>query len=144
MTSSRGFTLLELLVAVAIVGILAGIAYPSYTASVQRGWRTEGKSALMRMAQAQERHYTAFNTYTDNSGGGTADKQHVANAFSGDSSTSGRYVISVAGCAGGSIASCFVVTAQPRWSDPLCGNLTYDSVSGRGQSAGTAAQCWDR
>lgn len=61
---SRGFTLVEMLVTVAIIGILAGIAYPAYQGSVIRSNRTEAERALL-VTQAQlERYYTAFGTYT--------------------------------------------------------------------------------
>ena len=52
----RGFTLLELLIAVAIVGILGAIAYPSYVNQVARGYRTEAKVALNQLALWMERN----------------------------------------------------------------------------------------
>jgi type IV pilus assembly protein PilE len=58
-----GFTLIELLVAVAIVGILAAIAYPSYTAQVTKTRRATAKACVQELAQFMERYYTTGMTY---------------------------------------------------------------------------------
>lgn len=63
---SRGFTLIEVLIVVAIVAILTAIAVPNYTRYVERGRRAEARELLMRVAAAEERYYTNFNRYTDN------------------------------------------------------------------------------
>jgi type IV pilus assembly protein PilE len=59
----QGFTLIELMIVVVIVGILAAIAYPSYSAYVERARRADGKSALLDAAQRLERCHTQTNTY---------------------------------------------------------------------------------
>jgi type IV pilus assembly protein PilE len=58
-----GVTLLELMIVVGIVGVLAGIAYPSYRAQVMRSYRTEARSALLQSAQKLERCFTRSQTY---------------------------------------------------------------------------------
>jgi type IV pilus assembly protein PilE len=61
--SKRGFTLIELMIVVAVIGILAAIAYPSYTDSVKKSRRSDAKAALISFVGAMERFYTENNTY---------------------------------------------------------------------------------
>lgn len=53
----KGFTLIEVMIAVVIIGILASIAYPSYTQYIAQSARSEGLAALMRIANLQEQYY---------------------------------------------------------------------------------------
>jgi len=59
----KGFTLIELMIVVAIIGILAAIAYPSYQNSVEKARRSDAQGALLGLANAMERHFTANNSY---------------------------------------------------------------------------------
>ncbi len=68
MKKQKAFTLIELMIVVAIVGILAGIAYPSYQDSVKKSRRSDAKAALMGFANAMERYYTENNSYCDAGG----------------------------------------------------------------------------
>lgn len=65
---NRGFTLIEMMIVVAIVAILAAIAVPNYSRYVERGRRAEARELLMRVASAEERYYTNFNRYTNDIG----------------------------------------------------------------------------
>jgi type IV pilus assembly protein PilE len=60
---NNGFTLIELMVAVAIVGILAGIAYPSYINNLTKSRRVDAEGALLGLASAMERHFTENSNY---------------------------------------------------------------------------------
>ena len=62
-SARAGFTLIELMITVAIVGILAAIAYPSYQDSVRKGKRAEGRTALIDFLQQQERFLTQTGSY---------------------------------------------------------------------------------
>ena len=59
----RGFTLIELMIVVAIVGILSAIAYPSYAEYIRRGHRSEARAGLLQAAQWMERAATATGKY---------------------------------------------------------------------------------
>ncbi len=68
---TKGFTLIELMIAVAIVGILAAIAVPSYQESMRKSRRADAQGALMNFANGMERHFTEANTYCDAAGDAT-------------------------------------------------------------------------
>lgn len=136
----KGFTLIELMIAVAIIGILAAIALPAYRDSQLRGARAEGKSALLEVASIQERFYSANNSYSTNAD--PLSSPAVATYFS----TNNAYAVTVAACSGGAISNCFIATATPQGgqTDDSCGSLTYTNTGVRGASGGTADDCWQR
>jgi type IV pilus assembly protein PilE len=137
---AKGFTILELLTVVAILGIISMVAIPSYQDYVRKGKRAEGRIALLAAAQSQERYFTANNTYTTNlSAAGIP-------SYSGTQASSAAYTISVvAGAAG--IATSFTAKATPanNFSDPKCNILTYTHTSTKGMESATEtdpAKCW--
>lgn len=67
-TLSKGFTLIELMITVAIIGILAAVALPSYQDYIRRGHRADAKAALLENVQFMERYFTETNRYLDASG----------------------------------------------------------------------------
>ncbi|NOR71033.1 MAG: prepilin-type N-terminal cleavage/methylation domain-containing protein [Methylomarinum sp.] len=72
MIEEKGFTLIELMIVVAIIGVLAGIAYPSYQDSVLKSRRRDAEGVLLGFANAMERYYTETNSYCDAGGTGGA------------------------------------------------------------------------
>lgn len=134
---NRGITLIELMVVVAIVGILAAVAFPSYTAHVQKTRRTDGTAKLMEIMSQQERHYSLNNTYVVLSG---------LSAYSNDSvdSEEEHYVITAAACGSG-IGSCVKLTAAPQGvqaDDTRCGSFTYDSRGDKDATGALGSECW--
>lgn len=145
MQQQKGFTLVELMVAVAIIGILSALVFPSYQRYVMRSARTEGQAKLMEVMQAQERFYSQNQTYTTNLGvGGLAYPNVAANAAA--PSEQGRYLITSAACAGGTIAACVILSAAPQGSqanDAECGTITLNSKGTKTKGGtGTVTTCW--
>lgn len=138
----QGMTLIELVVVVAIIGILAAIAYPSYINYVQRASRAEAREFIMRIAQAQERFYTARNTYTSDIVGANGLNLGTNNS-PGFQNGSGRYY-SVTVTLGQNGQS-YTITATPQGgqSNDACGNLTLTNNGQKGYTgAATNGSCW--
>lgn len=135
--SESGFTLIELMITVAIIGILAAIAYPSYQDSVVKGRRAEGRTALLNLLQQQERYYTQNGSYlsfdegaTGANGATAATSSGVSIPFkttSGDSSTSYAYKLKAEACTGLALTECVFLSAVPQKADAAAGTLTVSS-----------------
>ena len=139
----KGFSLMELMIVVAIVGILAAIAYPSYQNYVLRTGRADGQAKMMEIIQAQERFYSQNQTYTTNLGAGAGGLAYGVAANAAVPSAEGRYTIQAAACANSTIARCVILTATrigAQQQDNECGNLTLDSRGTKG--ATNVARCW--
>lgn len=153
--AARGFTLIELMITVAIVALLASIAYPAYTGAILKGKRAEGRAALMDLLQQQERYltqtgsYMTFNAGATGTNGTTQGGTNVQIPFkttSGNDSASAAYRLAAAQCtpaSGPAMArnECVLLTATPTGSDPDFGNLTLLSTGAKGCSTGNP-KCW--
>jgi type IV pilus assembly protein PilE len=136
---SRGFTLIELMITVAIVAILSAIAYPAYQDSVRKGKRAEGRTALTDMMQQQERYFTQTGTYLSFAAGATG----VAfKTFSGDNAVSPAYKLGAEACDVGDLRECVRVFAVPQFTDTDGGTLRIVSTGLKDCTGAKPAVCW--
>ena len=133
MNKSTGFTLIELMIVMVIIGIIMAIAVPSYQGYVLRSHRTDAHSSLLDIAARQER-YVAQNVtgYTDQ----IVDDLNLANT----NSSKGYYVLSVSDAPCTSLANCYTIIATAvgsQTNDTGCTSINYDSAGRK-----TPAACW--
>ena len=136
--TQRGFTLIELMIVVAIIGILVAIAVPQYSDYVTRSRRADGQSTLLQVAQELERCYTQFSAY-NNTSCAVVGTDGVSQA-----SPEGYYVIAAAGSA--LAASAFTLTATPQGAqasnDSDCTTLTLTHLGVQGATGADIDSCW--
>lgn len=123
----RGFTLIELMIVVTIIGILASIAVPAYQQYVLRANRADAQAILMESAQFMERWFTTNNSY------------ELAPLLSGQSPKTGtaKYTISFTEQSAGA----YTLQAAPQGGQAAdaCGTLSVDET---GATAADGAGCW--
>ncbi len=126
-TTQKGITLIELLVAVAIVGILTAIAYPSYQGQVLKARRTEGQALLLDVAGRQEQYFSNNKTFT-------TDMTQLGYATDPALSENGYYSVDALAGSTNSIATSYVATAARlggQTGDTVCFDFTVDSTGHR-------------
>jgi len=141
----QGFTLIELMITVAIIGILAGIALPSYQDSVRKSRRADVKTVLLGLANAMERLYTVSNSYCDAAAGGTlvancgttTEDTGTASIYTIPPETASFYTVTISAAT----ASSYTLSAVPTGAqtNDTCGTLT---ITQTGIKTPTTVGCW--
>lgn len=135
----KGFSLVELLIVVVIIGILSAIAYPVYTNYITEARRSEGKAALLNLSAQMERYFSTNNTYataTIATGGST-------DVLTSDKTENGWYQLEITAKG----PSTFTITAKPlneqASQDSTCGSLSLTNLGAKGVTgSGTVQDCW--
>ena len=150
-SKAAGYTLIEVMVVVAILLILAAIAYPGYSGYVIKARRAEAQAVLLELMQKQEQHYTRHNTYIAFSSEMDAASAPGARHFrwwSGSHPAASGYELRGEACADEPIERCIVIKAMPgtaqvdaHFRDPACGTLALYSTGARA-SGGPLRACW--
>ncbi|KQB01354.1 prepilin-type cleavage/methylation domain-containing protein [Vibrio metoecus] len=133
-TQQQGMTLIELMIAVVIVGILASIAYPAYTNYVKEGHRKQAMADMAKIQLYLEEKYN--NSYTAT---GIVDAQKVCNSFCSVDSDRYKIVVETA-------ATSYAITATPQSSkgqnSDKCGGSTYTSLTLNEKGVTSPSACW--
>ena len=146
-----GFTLIEVMIVVAIVAILSAIAFPSYQESVRKSKRADARTQLLEVAQFMQRFYSQNDRYDQaNDASGTAVVLPAALTMVPRGAAAGTQDYTIRFQAGTLSARSFTLEAVPRTGGSMasdkCGTLRINNVGRRtvsGESGGmTAATCW--
>ena len=130
---SKGFTLIELMIVVAIVALLAAIALPMYQEQTAKGRRVAAKNLLMSAASAQERFYSSNFRYT-------ADMTELGYGSANPTDEDGFYSV---GSAVSADAQTFTLTATASVADSNCGNFALTSGGQRSVTGSKGSDyCW--
>jgi len=140
-----GFTLIELMIVVAIIGVLAGIAYPAYTDYVLRANRADGKAGLLNLQLAQEKYRANCPQYADgiHATARTCASGGTHNLVSGTSSPNGKYTLAITA----GTATTYTLTATPNFTDSKCRVLGINQAGTKtvsNDATDTAANCWGK
>lgn len=134
----RGFTLIEVMIVVVIIGILAAIAYPSYQEHVRKSKRADAQASLMELSQFMERYYSANGKYR------TAANAAPTLPFASTPRSGGAANYNLALSAISDFGYTLTATPAGSMAGDSCGNLTLTHTGVKGSSAGNAADCWRR
>ena len=142
---TRGFTMIELMVAVAIIGILAAVAMPQYSQYVRRGKRAEARTVLLQAGLAFQRFYAANDAYNiDRAGTAWAPPSALQQSPSDGTTASANYVWDQVNSTTTGTAYLLIFSPANTMVGDMCGSYTLDQTGARGvlNATATQAECW--
>jgi type IV pilus assembly protein PilE len=139
-TKMSGFTLIEVMIVVAIVGILTAIALPSYRQYIERGDRASARAAMLEAQQFMERFYATNNAYHQTL---AAVDVALPARFASVPPEAPTYDITLAGSPNAPTATSYMLVATPKKSVSKCATLTITHTGVKGYTgSGSVADCW--
>ena len=131
--TARGMTLIELIIVVAILGIIAAIGYPSYLEHVKKTRRAEGMGELLELADRMERHYSDIGSYDQNNG-----SDMTADVIYHTTTAGGYYALSIAaGTDNVQFTASATPTSKGQQNTDKCGTFTIKSLGTKSVSGGS-------
>jgi type IV pilus assembly protein PilE len=148
MRRNSGFTLVEVLVVLAIMLVLGALVYPSYSGYIVKAHRVEAQVALLQTMQEQERYYSLHNAYLPFSADSSGEDERRFHWWLGATPPRSAYELSGRPCDNLPLEACIQLRAvpgtakvDPTFRDPDCETLTLDSTGAHG-AGGRRAGCW--
>ena len=141
-TKQKGFTLIELMIVVAIIGIIAALGYPSYTESVAKSRRSNAQAEMMALSSALERYYTQNNHYSDAAAAGADTGAPDATLYTINAETTPFYTITISAVGDADTAQTYTISAAPAGAmvGDRCGTMTINSAGVKAPANPT--DCW--